>query len=773
MPPSYPDSEQQQQPLRPLIDGWTGRLERAREHKKPWQDMADDCEMFYSAACGFLFDQKYRQRFWGNRDIDPTFRITLARPFEFVALMGPSLYWDNPTRQAVPNEFIQVPPELFGDVQNDPQMQQAYQQEMQAFQQETMQRTMAAKLQEAVLNKTPDLLGLAKHSRRGVVDMLLTGRGILQAEPFRHPGSKKLMVRNSYLNPAFHFVDPDCEDADEAWYHIVERREPYWEVEKKFNLFPAGVLRNTATEESGSKQGANWGEDLTTAANGRATGHSRDMVTYYEVYSRMGTGLRDLEGQYTHPMARALEQIVGDYCYMAFAPNVPYFLNCPDWVLYDKEQGRVEAIRQRFAWPIPYWTEGKFPFAFADAYLRKRPDGRAGYPYPLSPLASGLGELKAINVLICSLLYSTWMSSRTIVAVLESAREEVKKAMESPQDWSMIPLEEVKSDLKEIIQFVQFNPQSADRYKVIALLGEALDRRWGLNDLLYGQVGQATPRNAADVNTRQSNTSIRPQDMSMRVAEWQREAARREAYGTWYLLEPNDLEDILGKTGSAMWGKFVKSQPGERIIRQIDYRVEATAMKRPDLQRDNENLQGFMQAFGQIQQQYMQLTGDVEAFNGMIELFGKTTGMDVKKMMLKPPPPKDPSQDPQVQAQQMEMQMKQAEFQMKQAESQMKAQLEQMKAQQEQMRSEQQLLADRVKFQQELAQDSEVHGQEMGQDQQRHQQDMYQMAQETAAKITQARAGLAQKMEEGRVKVRVAKQMAAAKPKPASSNGKK
>ena len=32
--------------LRGLCDAWNGMLERARKHKQPWQDIADECDMY-------------------------------------------------------------------------------------------------------------------------------------------------------------------------------------------------------------------------------------------------------------------------------------------------------------------------------------------------------------------------------------------------------------------------------------------------------------------------------------------------------------------------------------------------------------------------------------------------------------------------------------------------------------------------------------------------------------------------------------------------------
>jgi hypothetical protein len=744
-----------EQPMSQVVEAWGGRLARAREHREPWDAVASECQMFYSAVCGFLFDPKYRARFWGANDLDPTFRITLARAFEVVALYSPNLYWDNPVRRARPTDFIAVPPEMFGDLQNDPQAQMLFQQEQQRYQAEAMQRNMAAALQERILNKTPDLLGLHEEARQGVIDMLLTGRGILKTEPARQPGSSKLLVGSFNLNPMQHFVDPDCQKAKDAYWQIEECHAPYWQVEREFRLYPQGVLRNAATHESGNQQGAMWGDSAAGAANNRLTGHSKDELTYYKVYSRMGIGLQEMDGSYQHPYAVALDRIVGDYAYFAIAPGVPYFLNCPDWVF---QQASVEEIRARFAWPITFWTEGKWPYSFLDAYPQNRPDDqRRGYPYPLSCLAPGLGELKAINLLMASLLNQSWMSGRTIAAVMKSAAADVEKALTSLKDFAVIGLDQVSEDLNKIIQFVEFRSNTTDRYQVIAMLAQALDRRWGVNELLYGQSGESMPRSATDVQARQSNTSIRPQDLGRRVKDWQRDVARREAYGLWYATNPQDHVDHLGQAGAAMWGKFVKSQSGERVIRQIDYQVEAENMQRPDRARDGENLRNFMQAFAAPMQLSLQ-AGNVEPVNALIDLFGQVSGMKVDQLKLQPPPPPDPSQSP-------EMQAKQAEIQLEQAKAQLQAQIDQMKAQQD-------LETARQKFAEQMREDQEKHQQEMRQDQEKHRQEMFQAAQEAVERIRVMQLEVRQKEREGDVKIEQARRMALAKPKTNGSNNR-
>jgi hypothetical protein len=33
-------------PLKELVDGWIEKIRLAEQHKKPWQDIADQCQMF-------------------------------------------------------------------------------------------------------------------------------------------------------------------------------------------------------------------------------------------------------------------------------------------------------------------------------------------------------------------------------------------------------------------------------------------------------------------------------------------------------------------------------------------------------------------------------------------------------------------------------------------------------------------------------------------------------------------------------------------------------
>lgn len=126
--------------LRPIVTGWLGKIEQAIKHKKPFNDIAEQCTAFFSASTGFMWDPKYRKKYL-NTSTSPRFRMTMAKAFELVALFGPSLYWRNPKRKVKPRRQPPISPEVFGppNMQELQQMEQQMQQQMQQIQQQMQQ----------------------------------------------------------------------------------------------------------------------------------------------------------------------------------------------------------------------------------------------------------------------------------------------------------------------------------------------------------------------------------------------------------------------------------------------------------------------------------------------------------------------------------------------------------------------------------------------------------------------------------------------------------
>ena len=264
-------------PLRPIVQGWIGKINNAIRFRQPWKDVADECEMFFGTSTAFLWDPKNRVKFWGTDSgaVNPKFKLTVSKAFELVALFGPALYWQNPRRVASPRPMIELSPELLG-AENDPMAQAIYQAAAQEAQQEMPARALRSQLMEHYLNFTPNALRLQDHSELAITQALVTGRGLLYTEPYAAPGSDKIMVGSFYDHVKNHFIDPDAEALEDAWWVAQRCIAPKWKVERDYNVtLPKGDL------ESANAQGERFGDDLANLH--RAQNGTQDLVVYYKV----------------------------------------------------------------------------------------------------------------------------------------------------------------------------------------------------------------------------------------------------------------------------------------------------------------------------------------------------------------------------------------------------------------------------------------------------------------------------------------------------------
>jgi hypothetical protein len=703
-------------PLRSVSTAWIGKIDRAIKHKKTWQDVADECERFFSASTGWLWDPKNKAKFWGTEsgEVSPRFKLTVARAFELVALFGPTLYWRNPIRYGEPRPMADIPPELFQDV-NDPVAQQLQQMATQEYSKEYPSRRLRAELMTRYLNWTPNVLSLAGHAELAITQALVAGRGLLWTLPYQPPGSDKVIV-GSFFDPVENLaIDPDAESIDDAWWVAKKCTEPVWKIERDRGFNP-GDLSKFATIESGNQQGTMTADPLANIH--RATGQSHDLMVYWKVWSRCGMArISDLKSE----LSSKLDEVVGDYAYMEVASGCPFFLNMPTEKL---TEATTDDVAKSFRWPCPFWKIDRWPFSYLDFYRRPK------HAWPIAPLAPGLGELKAIQVLFSHMVNKVWMTQRDFIAYQKSASEEVKRIIEEGKDLSFLPLEQINGSINDVIQFLQHPPINADAYRMLEMLGEGFDRRTGLSDLLYG-IQQVQSRSATDVKIREQMTNIRPEYMASKTEEFMSAVAKNEALATRWFVTGYDVQDLLGQTGSYLWKQQIEDVPVERTIFEIDYRIEAGSGQRPNQAKDMGNLSQFIQTFGPILDKHADMTGDISQLNSLIERWGKSAQMDVQGLMMgqrpnqQPPSPEEQQQQVQQQQQaelQMEQQKAQIQVQAKQAEGQGALQLKQYEIQGNQQLKQ-------VEVQTQITLDAQRHQQELKQAQEKHQVEMVQAIQ--------------------------------------------
>lgn len=676
-------------PLRSIVTAWTGKINKGIKVKQPWTDVSEECENFFSASSNWLWDPKNKQKWWGSAEggeVQPRFKLTVCRAFELVALFGPTLYWRNPVRTAEVRTFPDIDPAAFGidpnflQQQPDPnnpqmvaqwqQMQQAaqqFQQIQQEFAQGEPARKLRAELMQRYLNWTPNALSLHSHAELAITQALINGRGVLWTLPYQPPGSQKMIV-GSFFDPVENLIlDPDAEEVESAWWYAKKCTEPVWKVERDRQMKP-GTLAKYASLESGNKQGAIAADPLINQH--RATGQTQDLMVYWKIWSRCGLArLSELKTD----LKEQIESVTGDYVFLEVCDGCPFPLNCTEEFL---ENATNEEVKKAFSWPIPFWKRDRLPFQYLDFYRRPKK------PWPIAPLAPGLGELKAIQVLYSHMVNKIWMTQRDFIVYMKSASEEVKKIIEEGRDLSFLPLESINSNISEVIQFLQHPPFNPDSYKMLDSLLQMFDRRVGLTDLLYG-IQETQSRSATDVKIREQMTNIRPEYMASKVEEWMCQVAKAEAMATRWYVQGQDVVDLFGRGGAMLWDQFIVNTPVEQVVDEIDYRVEAASAMRPNRARDQGNLSDFIQTFGPLLDNHANQTGDVTPLNNLIQRWGKIAQMDVRDLSMgnRPQPP-DPAQQQQAQMQ-AEQQQQQQELAVEQQKQQAQMQLEQQKTQAE------------------------------------------------------------------------------------------
>ena len=760
--------------LRPLVTGWLAKLESAAAKRKDWKVVADECMTFYANSAQAMWDPKYQKKFWKNVKL-PRFRLTVNKAFEMVAVFGPNLFWEIPHRTVEAKAAMDIPPEFFGQ---DPQMQQMFQQVMMQQQQSDVQDKIVQFLMDRWLNYTPREQpggGLGGHSMRGVIDGLIKGRGCSATRPYQMPGSTRNLTGSFRVAPEDIYLDPDFDSVDDCRWMAIKHIDVHSEVEKRFSL-PKDSLQGRATLESTWQHG-----ELSTdegISSQRKSGATNDLVIWYEIFSKTGVGVRKTNMDST--LRNHLDDVVGQYAYIAVSAGVPYPLNMPSEGM--RKGASDEEVRDNFSWPIPYWADDSWPVEFLDFY--ENPESA----WPVPPMAPGLGELKLLNFLISWFANRTWSSSRDFWAVAQPYLDHYKDYINNGEDQMIIPTPVGLKSPKEAIEILTQPEGRRDMTQLIEFVSDMFDKRVGLTPTIYGQnEGGTQNRTAEETVSKTRAVMARPEYMQKQVVEWQSRIAQAEALVTRWFVTSEDVLQLLGPAGAMLWKQHIESTDVELVTRQFQYTISASSIRRPNRDRDIANYQQVMNQFAPVLSQYGMQTNNFQPWNGMVNEWGRLHDVTLDEIMIPQEEPDPEAEAMQQQAQQLELQKLQAEvgkinadaqakmveaqikpqemqaqMEQQQADLQMQMQSEQMKQQgamqllQAKMQAEQmkqqgsmaaeqlkqqglavknrlemlksgsEMQSDKTRSEVEMLQDAQRHYQEMDQDEERHDQEMEQ-----------------------------------------------
>lgn len=663
--------------LRPVVKGWLGAIKKAQDAKKWFDETADQCRMFYCPRkMGAMWSEPFRSKFMSGKA--PKFQIMLNKAFEYVAIMGPSLYWQNPTRELRQREVFQPKPEYFQEYGEYADI--AYQMASEQLQRDLIQNEIARDLMVTALNYFPGEQpggGLSFQSQLAVTDMLVTGRGVVWTEKYQYPGSDRTLVGSFYDSNRNLLTDPDAHMPDMTDCRWIARKHvtPRFELEKRFGLAD-GYLKGKGTMESWDSQGRNQSDQ--EKADRRA-GKTFDLITWYEVWSKCGVGYKlktdEMESiPYHDKMGDAIEKVCGDYVYLAIMQGVDWPLNAPRKEVMHMTD---EQVSESFSWPTEFWMDGKWPVECLDAYFD------TDYSWPIAPFAPAMGELMFLNIFISKLCSRVWSSSRDLILIAQEATAEFEAAIKDGDDLTVLPVSMIgssKQSMKELVDILSLPDVHADVYKIIEIVSDLFDKRVGLTELLYGgNAGGVQSRSSADAQNKEKYASVRPQYMADRVDQFQVALADKEKFCAWRHVQGRDIAPLIGQYGADLWDKHISTADPELVVRNMQTTIVANSSRKPNKAKDAETLNNAFQWMVPAVENYMTQTGNVDPFNKMLEAWAKANELDITGFELQPI---DKSNDPEAAAQQQQMQheqeMQQQEAARKQQEHEMNMQSKQM-----------------------------------------------------------------------------------------------
>ena len=614
--------------------------------------------MFYSNSARAMWDPQVSKKFWKGTKL-PRFRITINKAFEMVAVYGPNLFWEIPHRNVEGKRPLILPEELFGQ---DEQGQMMYQQMQQMQQGSETQDKIISYLMDRWLNYTPREQpggGLSGHSHRSVVDSLIKGRGVAAIRPDKMPGSGRNLTGCFRVAPEDVFLDPDFDSVDECMWMAIKHVDVHTEVEKRFEL-PKNSLKDRSTLESSWQYGELASDDQSPGK--RKNGTTNDLVTWYEIYSKAGCGCSTTSMDTT--IRDHMDETVGQYAYLAICADVPYPLNMPPERL--RKGASDEDVKEAFSWPVPFWADDRWPVEFLDYYTDPESN------WPIAPMAPGLGELKLLNFLMSWFANRTWSSSRDFWAVSLPHLEHYKEYINNSEDQAIIPTPVGLKSPKEAIEILTQPEARQDMSKLISFVSDMFDRRVGLTATMYGQnEGGTQNRTAEETSAKERAVMARPEYMQKQVVDWESRKATSEAMVTRWFVTAQDVMPYLGQVGAMLWQQHIESTDVELVVRQFNYTVAASSIRRPNRERDVANFQQVMQLFAPTMQGYGESTGNFDPFNNMMEEWGKLHDANLDTLKL-------PSQEPDPEAKQAQAQMEQQAAQLQLGETQ--AKIEKLKA---------------------------------------------------------------------------------------------
>jgi hypothetical protein len=428
-------------------------------------------------------------------------------------------------------------------------------------------------------------------------------------------------------------IDPDFDNEDDMLWCAKKCCRPLQEVAATYGI-PEEDLRKHIDDNTSTL-----GKEYKGRRKKKDT--TNNLVTFYKIWSKTGMGDRFKDSPKEN---RGFFDSVGRYCYLVVCEGVPYPLNLPPAILQEEvdETGLPPSVTTRIAWPIPFYADPQgWPFTML-AFHRK-----PGHSWPISHIKPAIGELRLLNWCFSFLATRIATSCETVVAVQKAADQTIKDQLLAPSEggFKIIELSELLGRrVEDIVSVFQMPQVSKDLWDIIQAILDQFAQRTGLSELVFGYT-RAQFRSAAEAQIKNENISIRPDNMANELEDCMSLLARREALAARWLLEPQDVQPVLGAMGAAAWFQTISKRDIVDLTRELLYRVEAGSARKPNKSSRVEQMQMAVQTLGPILSQ-LAGAGVTEPFNSLMKDWANSLDIDASGYLLPPPAPPPPPAAP-------------------------------------------------------------------------------------------------------------------------------
>lgn len=624
--------------LRELSSLWKKRIDEAKEVKA--RQFGDEADTLWS-----FLTKDYRDLYIVSDDTiitdysaGPYYKPRINKCREFVDLYMPFVLANTPARRVSVNRPV-FSEEVYAqalDALNGVTFGQVDKSTRSAL--ET-----AAVLQEWWLNYCAREYQLLREARLAVTDALVKGRGLLWHGLI--DTSAGTMPAAFYESVDNLFIDPTARTMRDAGYIIRRRYQPAWLVAEQM-----GIDQDKLIAMCTGKYSASSSDEKSSDV---------EMVQYYEVYSRIGSGARLAKRD--DPLSEVQQALdeAGAYLWFLIADGGEYPLNLdPDLIL-----GNPDLARQAVQWPVATYGDviNPWPMSVLDFYPN------VNNPWATSPLKSGLPFQVFLDHLYGYVVSQARRATRQVVIVPEHIDKRLIDAVMGDKDFEVVPISvsQTTDFANEVYHIISFPSVPSDMWQMISLVEQRFEKAVGLDPVLYGAQPEKQLRSATEVQVRYQAATGRAQYMAEHVDEWMGMVASKDGllsrlhvpftqiagYFVEPILQGPAGQPLPGGPLSAIWGAIVNTDDPVQASQDFFFDVVVGSGRRKDKQQQSMAAQMIAQTLMPVALQVASQTGDFTIFNRVLERLSNAMDLDLGMFRMEPQPVAMPQQTQPQQAQ--------------------------------------------------------------------------------------------------------------------------